>query len=153
MKITGFEPVKQTGAAAKPRGASAAGGTSFSSLISLSDTEDASPAAAARPLAAASSLTGLLGIQEVSEEEHKRKKTLQRGRDMVEVLERLRRQLLMGDITPATLDQLAAIINQQKQTVMDPELSALIQDIELRAAVELAKLEMARERAKAASGN
>lgn len=152
MKISGFEPIKQTGGAAKPKGASQVSGGGFSSLLGLSDAEESAPAAAPRSLAATGSLTGLLGMQEVSEEEHRRKKTLKRGHDMVEVLERLRRQLLLGDITPATISQLSAIIADKKQLVLDPELAGLIQDIELRAAVELAKLEMAQERSKTASG-
>ncbi len=91
----------------------------------------------------AAGLTNLLALQEVSEEDTHRRKLWQRGKSMVEVLERLRQQLLIGTLPPHLLHDLRHQLAMQKQVTMDPELNALIEDIELRAAVELAKLEMA----------
>lgn len=141
MKVTGFDPLKPAGATTKKGGASSVSG-GFSSLLGLSDTEEV----VATPLsniAAPTSVTNLLSLQEVSEEEVKRKKLVQQGQNMVEVLERLRRQLLSGAISPETMQDLARNLKTQKQVVTDPGLMTLIADIELRVAVELAKLEMA----------
>ena len=61
----------------------------------------------------------------------------------MDALEDIRRDLLAGGIPMHRLTELKRQISVQKQFVSDPRLNELIEDIELRAAVELAKLEMA----------
>ena len=94
---------------------------------------------------AAAALTNLLALQEISEEDIRRKKIIQRGNNLLDSLEKLRNQLLMGTLSPQLLLDLTRQISMQKQTDADPRINDLIEEIELRAAVELAKLEKALE--------
>lgn len=75
-----------------------------------------------------------------------KKKMLQRGSNLLDSLESLRQQLLMGVVSPSLLTDLNRQLSVQKQNISDPQLLALIEDIELRAAVELAKLQIAQSK-------
>lgn len=84
----------------------------------------------------------LLGAQEVSEEEIRRKKAVKKGRFTLDALEGLRDALLMGTLPISTLKNLEKIIAEERETTQNPALNAILDEIELRAAVEMAKLEM-----------
>jgi hypothetical protein len=118
-----------------------AGGTSFSDL--LDDAAGVGDADAANPVAATVSV-GLLGLQEVSEEEIQRQRAMKQGRATLDALEQLRDGMLTGTLPLVTLQKLERLVAEERATVMDPRLSAILDEIEVRAAVELAKLEQAR---------
>lgn len=142
MKITGFGTISNTSSTNKRRGVTGTG--AFADLLSaaeagldgISQTHD---------VAATSALNNLLALQEISEEDIHRKKLVQQGNNMLDTLEQLRRQLLVGSLPPQVLLDISRQISLQKQAVSDPRLGAIIDEIELRAAVELAKIEKAIE--------
>jgi hypothetical protein len=119
----------------------------FADLLSASEAPDAPPAGTAGDVAAAAALNHLLALQEISEEDVQRRKLVQQGHAMLDSLETLRRQLLSGVVPQQTLVDIHRHLALQKQHISDPGLLAIIEDIELRTAVELAKLEMAAARA------
>ena len=143
MKVSGFDPIKPAGGAKRTSASSASGGVRFADLLALAASEEAPPPVAASDVGATAALSNLLAMQEITEEEVRRKKLMQQGRNMLDSLENLRHQLLMGQVPMHTLRDIARNIAVQKQFVSDPKLMELMADIELRAAVELAKLEMA----------
>ena len=59
---------------------------------------------------------------------------------MLDKLEEIRLGLLLGTIPQSRLEQLAHLVRAQREQVNDPKLTAILDEIELRAAVELAKL-------------
>jgi flagellar motor switch/type III secretory pathway protein FliN len=138
IKVTGYGAIKSSTPARKTGGGSS---VSFSSL--LSGTQSSSATAQAAEINATTAISNLFALQEISEEERKRERALKHGKTMLDALERLRQQLLMGEIPSHMLADLSLTLEEQKQTLSDPHLMALIEDIELRVAVELAKLEMA----------
>ena len=140
MKISGSEPIKPAGGTKRTSSSSSAGGVRFADL--LAGAQEAS-APHVSDVGATAAVSNLLAMQEITEEEVRRKKLLQQGRNIVDVLENLRHQLLIGAVPMHTLRDLARNLAIQKQQVTDPKLMELMADIELRAAVELAKLEMA----------
>ena len=140
MKVTGFGSIT-TNNVSKRRSTSATG--SFADLLSSSEAGEASGAHAASDVAAMSGINNLVALQEISDEEVRRKKLVQRGNNLLDSLEELRRRLLIGTLPPHVVIELSKQISEQKQMVMDPRIMEVIEDIELRAAVELAKLEMA----------
>jgi len=71
---------------------------------------------------------------------------LRRGTDLLDRLDDLRLALLAGTISPSRLKALADALSAGKSRSNDPRLDAIIGEIELRAAVELAKL--SREKAR-----
>ena len=62
---------------------------------------------------------------------------------MLDALDRLKIALLLGRVSPAALGRLKALLAQAAGPTGDAELDALVAQIELRAAVEIAKLQAA----------
>jgi hypothetical protein len=83
-------------------------------------------------------LDALLALQSVDDPLLARRKTLRRGLALVDLLDAIRGDLLLGRIAEGRLNQLVVLIGQVRDPT-DPGLDALIDDIELRARVELAK--------------
>jgi hypothetical protein len=69
-----------------------------------------------------------------------RQRAKERGDLMLDHLEELRMGLLFGTIPLAKLETLAQLVRAKREQIDDPKLLAILDDIELRAAVELAKL-------------
>ncbi len=72
-------------------------------------------------------------------EDGARREMIRYGEDILDKLEELRRDLLVGAIPKDRLANIAQTMRSRKATVSDPRLLDLINDIELRAEVELAK--------------
>ncbi len=131
---------KPVSATRSTRKAGSVDGTAFASELEKAEGVRATTGAA--PVASVGSLAGLIGINEVDEKEHKRRQAVKRGRFTLEALDQLRNGLLMGTLPLSTLRNLEKLVAEERGTTHDPILNALLDDIELRAAVEMAKLEM-----------
>jgi hypothetical protein len=83
-----------------------------------------------------------LSIQEVDAETptDARARMVHYGADILDRLEEIRDQILTGAVSKSRLENLALTLRQRRESVDDPQLVALIDEIELRAEVELAKL-------------
>lgn len=117
-------------------------GSAFSSIID-SLTEGSSAAAPIAETPMLSGINPMLGLQEISDVEIARKQAIKRGKMTLDALDELRVALLIGSVPPHMLTQLEKLVREQRALAPDPQLAAVLDDIELRAAVELAKLEMA----------
>jgi hypothetical protein len=89
-------------------------------------------------MVAASSIDALLALQAVEDPMQGKKRMLRRGRSLLDMLDALKADLLAGNITPGRLDQLMLLMAQAREQTQ-PGLDALLDEIELRARVELAK--------------
>ena len=89
-------------------------------------------------------LGGILAAQSVDPEgapDHKeRQRRAQRGADILDRLEEVRQGLLAGGIPKSRLQELAQLVREKRERGADPVISRLLDEIELRAEVELAKL-------------
>lgn len=139
MKITPFHTIVPGSTTQRTRRTSGTGASSFSSY--LSESEETSELSEVAAPSAPSSLSGVLALQEISDEEMHRQKAFKQAHLTLDVLEELRNSLLMGEVPLHLLNRLAGRIAEQKKTISDPRLLDLMKDIELRASVELAKLE------------
>ena len=90
-------------------------------------------------LSGVSTILALQGAPD-STERRARQRAIQRGDAMLDDLEQIRLGLLLGSIPRARLEQLAQLVRARREQVDDPRLMAILDEIELRAAVELAKL-------------
>jgi hypothetical protein len=113
-----------------------AGGPSFAEA--LTDAESAAPAANAAP---AGGVNALLALQEVEDPTARRRRSLQRGDRLLDRLDEIRSGLLAGSLPRAALAQLRQELKETRAATLDPGLDEILAEIELRAAVELAKLE------------
>jgi hypothetical protein len=113
------------------------GAGSFSSLIA---TDESSATGSAMPAHATTSVGAILALQQSDDATTGRKRAMQRATDLLSELEEIRRSLILGALPPQRLQAIAARLAKKDQSELDPMLQQILQDIELRVAVELAKL-------------
>lgn len=111
------------------------GGQGFA-LSGVSAPARPSSASPVMPLAA---LDAILALQGVGDALTGRRRAVKRGASMLDVLEEVKADLLVGRITPERLDILAEQLQSMRDKV-DPGLDGVIDEIELRVRIELAKL-------------
>ena len=95
------------------------------------------------PIAALDSILMLQGMDDSTEG---RSKGLAHGEQLLDLLDSVRDGLLAGGIPRATLNKLAAAVTRRHDAFADPKLQDVLDQIELRAHVELAKLEQIDQR-------
>ena len=143
-KVGYTRPTTPAARAAAAKKAGSVAGTPFAEALAKAEGVGAVEGAdAVSGVAPVSGSVGLLGAQEVSEDEIKRRKAVKKGRVTLEALSNLRDALLIGTLPLSTLKQLEKLVAEERGTTTDPVLNAILDEIELRAAVEMAKLEMA----------
>lgn len=111
-----------------------------SSGFSVSDTTEGQGqiVSAAGPIAALDSILMLQGLDDSTQG---RSKGLAHGEHLLNLLDCVRDGLLAGGIPRAILSKLAAAVTSRSNGFADPKLQDLLDQIELRANVELAKYE------------
>ncbi len=85
----------------------------------------------------------LHGVDEREQEERRRKrqKGVARGNTILTALDEIKIEMLAGRLSPAQVLKLIGTIEGREGDSDDPRLEALLDEIELRARVELAKLQ------------
>ena len=142
MKIGETGGPRNVGGTKSVGGKGAAKGSDFSKLL---DGGTRGAEGAGGP-SAAYGVGAVFGAQEVEDSTDKpaNKRARQRGEDMLDKLESLRRGLLTGSMARGDLLDLAKLVRARQETGADPQLREILGEIELRAAVELAKLDSLR---------
>ena len=107
-----------------------------------SELDSEAPAAASVGAGASlGQVDALLALQEVPDSLVGDAGAKHRGEELLDGLEQLRLGLLTGVLPRERLDRLTRLLAERRGQIDDPRLAAVIDEIELRAAVELAKLE------------
>ena len=142
MKIT-ETTYRPSVAQLRRKGTQSTGSTSFSDVFSAVDAGETGETEAPQQAAALTGLNPLLSLQEVDDREARRSKAVHRAQDQLQALERLRQALLMGTLTPQTLRDLESSLARKREQIDDPQLLEILDEVELRVAVEMAKIEVA----------
>lgn len=137
MKVSGPSSLVSAGAS---KGAPAAASGTFS----LGAAAPAAPAAQVSAAAGVSSVQALIALQEVGGPLERRRRAVGRAGRILDVLDEMKLALLGGDLSTATLDRLTRAVRDQREATDDPALESVLDEIEMRAAVEMAKLEQAK---------
>ena len=87
-------------------------------------------------------MDSVVNVQEISGEDAGNSGTKKRAHQILDRLEDVRMGLLMGQISKSDLMALSEILKAARETAVDPNLLELLDDIELRAKIELAKLDV-----------
>ncbi len=112
-----------------------AGGVGFGA--SISGEQPVSGTTASRPLLP---VDGLFQIQEVPDALAQRRRAIQRGSTVLDRLDDLRLALLGGSLSQGQIAELQRVGASERALVDDPRLVTVLDEIDLRAKVELAKL-------------
>jgi hypothetical protein len=97
----------------------------------LDGSSQASGAGAASGVSVAAGIAGILSLQEVDDATASRKRAVRRAET-----------LLMGTLSRVQLGELAMLVSQRRDSVEDPKLAELLDEIDLRVQVEIAKYEV-----------
>jgi hypothetical protein len=142
------EGPKSTGAAAPASRARATGGASGASGKFSAELDKVTGGAesGAAPVGGTTGVIGVGGIlaaQTATDQDQnpsERRRRAQRGYELLDRLEELRRGLLLGHIPKDKLADLVRMVRDRRDKGADPVVASLLAEIELRASVELAKL-------------
>ncbi|PHZ83336.1 flagellar assembly protein FliX [Paremcibacter congregatus] len=138
MEIKGPGRISPSGVTRKSK-KGGSGKAGFNEVMSTDDSAAAAPPSGTSPL---TSVSSLLSLQELPTSTEGRSKGLVHAEDLLQHLEVIRHGLLAGQIPHNKLKDVVTIISKERELSLDPALDGLLDDMELRVKVELAKLEM-----------
>lgn len=104
-----------------------------------SGADGPSTIARSAPVAGTTGIDAILALQAVAGPLEGKKKALRRGRSLLDALDEIKADLLIGQVSGERLDALGAMLSELRER-SEPALDAVLDDIELRVRVELAKL-------------
>jgi hypothetical protein len=113
------------------------------STFQVSDTPEPVYAAAVAAPGPLTALDSIIALQSVDDSTSGPSKAVAHGEQLLDLLDNVRDGLLSGGIPRATLNRLATAVSRRHENFADPKLQGVLDEIELRAKVELAKLEQA----------
>lgn len=90
------------------------------------------------PMQAMAGIDSILALQSVEEPLTAKKKALRRGASLLDLLDEIKTDLLIGRVNAESLDGMVAMLSEMRERSL-PGLDGLLDDIELRVRVELAK--------------
>ncbi len=134
MKI---DPTSSIGRAAPKRSVKKTEQATGDFASTLAGDGDVASVGGGKPMGAVDTL---LALQEIPDSLAGRAQARRRADDLLDRLDEIRIGLLTGQLPRSQLEALARLLAARKGKAGDPRLAQLLDEIELRAAVELAKL-------------
>ena len=141
MEIKGTGPVGGSNIRRVTRGGSSTTDSVFKPTTSEGEDQPrAQMVSGPGPIAAVETILTLQGFDDGGDG---RSKGMAFGQNLLDMLDQVRDGLLAGAIPRATLSRLATAVSRKQDGFVDPKLQSVLDEIDLRARVELAKLEQA----------
>ena len=139
MKLEGPKKTRSAGSAKKSSSASDEG-VDFSQYIKSG--QDSQSVATTKAI---TNVDSLLAVQaaENPTERAARKRMRERSNSIIEGLENIRTAMLTGNLTVGHMIDIADVVASHREKVQDPKLTDIMDEIDLRAQVELAKMRIA----------
>ena len=78
---------------------------------------------------------------QIKPQQQGQRQAYKRGKDMLDILDDIRMGILTGSVPKNRLKQLVQMVETRRESFLDPGLTEILDEIELRARVELAKLD------------
>lgn len=145
MKIEGPRPTTTTKSTEKTR-KSGGSGSVFQSYLEADAGETQAPAGPSA-LGGVGSVFAAQTFEDPAEKKS-RKRMIERAGGVLAALDTVRTGLLTGTLQIGHMAAIKGAIREGREKIMDPVLAGLLDDVDLRAQVELAKLEMFYEKSK-----
>jgi len=140
MKVSGTSGVGSTGAPGKARPAAAGAGFSIPAPSAASGPSQTAPTSG---VSLVSSVDALIALQDVGGPLERRRRAVSRAGRILDVLDDMKQALLDDGLGPQDMERLRRAVRDERLGTDDPGLEGVLDEIETRAAVELAKLEQA----------
>lgn len=131
--------VNATGAVGSPavqRSSRSAPGSGVFTLDRAGEAKNTTPASGTSTIAA---IDAILTLQGVPDAMTGRARAVKRADTMLDLLDQIKIGLLEGAVPQGLLARLVALVQSQREDFTDPQLASVLDDIDLRAQVELAK--------------
>lgn len=143
MKIDRSRQSSGTSGTSKTSKKSASGTEGFQEFIgSASETHSAAGTAAPQSMTSVNSLLAVQSAEDPTERAARNKRTV-RATLVLDELEHLHMAVLNNTISMEHMMRLADTVSSHKDKIQDPKLNELLEEIDLRAQVELAKMRKA----------
>ncbi len=120
-----------------------AGGNTFAAT-EPSEGQTAAALTGTGPIAAVDAILALQGVEDSTGGQSR---GVAQGENLLRILDELRDGILAGGVPKMTLSRLALAIAKRRESFAEPRLQNILDEIDLRARVELAKLEHAEREA------
>jgi hypothetical protein len=145
MKVSGVGGTKAALPTRKMSAAQAKSGDEFAKhlLDAVDGVEESQAIEAPVPVASVDSLLAVQEATDSTDQEARRRarrRLYERGESILDHLDELRHGLLLGSIPKERIIELARLVRAKRDKVDDPLLAQALDEIELRAEVELAKM-------------
>jgi hypothetical protein len=109
-------------------------------MLSETAVEDSHATTPARAAAPTDLLLVAQEAQDAPDAAVARRRSVERGRDILDQLEGLRLALIAGAVPRRRLERMVELVARRRTAVADPRLAAVLDEIDLRTRIELAKL-------------
>ncbi len=138
MKVTNTGRVGDAAPAKKKK----AGEPGFADALRRTSVTDAAAEAAEAEATAVGAVDSAFTVQEVADatDHASRGRAMAHGDSILDRLHELRLAILTGVVPKERLQEMAQMLRQKREASDDPRLNEIIDEIELRAEVEIAKL-------------
>jgi len=139
MKVTGPGGIGSASGPQRPRGGNGEGFQIPTPAASAGTGQTASVQASGGLMG----VDALIALQDVGGPLERKRRAVRRAGFILDVLDEIRIALIDGTVRSSDLDRLRRAVRDERAITEDPKLEAVLNEIELRAAVEVAKLEQA----------
>lgn len=133
---------RQIGSTSSKRAVSSRGMGSGFSVDQADEGRGVAGLGAASSLAAVNSLLALQEAGGLEDASSSPRRAVARGEQMLDILDDIKLSILSGQVPRSKLTRLLGVVESQQAEVNDPQLADVLNHIELRARVELAKFEI-----------
>jgi hypothetical protein len=140
MKINDTGKTQKTGKANKSKKSKGSEG-SFGDFIA-SAPKEAAQTKVTQSIVAVDALLAVQGAEDPTERAS-RGKMRQRAETILDGLDEIRSKMLQGSLTVGDMVGIADVVASHREKISDPKMTDLMDEIDLRAQVELAKMQMA----------
>lgn len=140
MKVSGVGSGASVGGAKRTEKSDGKKGAFKAALAEAMDTME--EVHAVETASGINAVDALLVVQSVGNagQDESRRRLISRGDDILDRLEEIRHGLIIGVVAKEKLVELAQLVRTKRENCHDPRLASLLDEIELRAEVEIAKL-------------
>ncbi len=145
MKITGPDGPKSVGGTKKTE--KSKGSSSFGDMLGVDEAAETAHSMGAGAIARIDVLLAAQASEDPTERAA-RGRMKKRGDQILRTLDKLRIGILTGTLTVGNLIDVADVVASHREKLNDPELVGILDEIDLRAQIEVAKMRMALDASK-----